>query len=130
MDQEECARRFANQFSLIDPTMSGVGEHQMREAIKARATLEGMMSNGEASSDVIARAMTIAIENCNAGFIPGKIAILNAYLQRKLTEEHVVAQQDMTSAADRLQEAANRVANSSYWMAVASFIVTAAALVK
>jgi hypothetical protein len=54
--------------------------------------------------------------------------VLQAYLQRQLMVEHVAAQQGMTAAADNLQRAALSVARSSYWMAVASFIVTAAAL--
>lgn len=128
MDEEQRARRFADQFSLIDPTTSGVGDHQKREAIRARADLERMMESGEATSTVIARAMSIAIEDCNSNFIPGKIALISAYLQRKLTQEHVAAQERMTAAADGLQKAALKVSRSSYWMTFASFIVAIAAL--
>ena len=119
MDEEARARHFAAQLRIIDRTTVAADEAYKQEAADARSELERMMTSGEASSSVISRAITIAVEYHGAASIPGKIAQVTAYLQRKLTEEHVAAQARIAKAAEHLARATYALALIGVLLAIA-----------
>lgn len=129
-DQEEVlARKFAEPFYRIDRGLVSLGEHVTYEASEARNDLERMMADPRFTSAVIARAMTVATENVSSNFLNYKVTAVNAYLQRRLTEEHVKAQQAMSRAAEDLSRASLKLNQLGVRLTAASIFLAVAALI-
>jgi hypothetical protein len=120
-DEEALAAAFANLFALLDARYAHQLVPGMHTARTGRDEIEKMMRDPRITSAVIARAACIGTELESDSNVARRHAQFAVYLQRKLTEEHVAAQERMTRAADRLASASWGLAAVSLALAIATY---------